>query len=77
MILNMEIKKMTTLTEEAQNFIEVEQKESLKIIKNTKGWNYEYKLLGTVEEQILRIDNIENILKSKFENGGEKNCNAN
>lgn len=68
---------MTTLTEEAQNFIEVEQKESLKIIKNTKGWNYEYKLLGTVEEQILRIDNIENILKSKFENGGEKNCNAN
>ena len=58
---------MTTLTEEAQNFIEVEQKESLKIIKNTKGYNYEYKLLGTVEEQILRINNIENILKSKFE----------
>jgi hypothetical protein len=46
--------------------IEIEQIESLKIIKNTKGWNYEYKLLGTIEEQILRIDNIENALQSKF-----------
>ena len=59
---------MTTISEESlqQPSIEVEQIESLKITKNTKGYNYEYKLLGTVEEQILRIDNIENILKSKF-----------
>jgi len=62
---------MTIISEAAmqQPSIEVEQIESLKIIRNTKGYNYEYKLLGTVEEQILRIDNIENILKSKF-NGG-------
>ena len=59
---------MATISEEAIQFqpMEVEQIESLKITKNTKGYNYEYKLLGTVEEQILRIDNIENILKSKF-----------
>jgi len=62
---------MATISDEAlqQPSIEIEQIESLKITKNTKGYNYEYKLLGTVEEQILRIDNIENILKSKF-NGG-------
>jgi len=62
---------MATISDEAlqQPSIEIEQIESLKIIKNTKGYNYEYKLLGTVEEQISRIDNIENILKSKF-NGG-------
>jgi len=43
--------------------------ESIKITKNTKGYNWEYKLLGTVEEQINRIDDIEKILLSKF-NGG-------
>jgi len=52
---------------------EVEQIESLKIIKNTKGYNYEYKLLGTVEEQLKRIDVIEQILESKFEKEVEKN----
>ena len=41
--------------------------ESIKITKNTKGYNWEYKLLGTVEEQINRIDDIEKILLSKFE----------
>ena len=40
--------------------------ESIKITKNTKGYNWEYKLLGTVEEQINRIDDIEKILLSKF-----------
>jgi len=30
-------------------------------------WEWEYKLLGMVEEQIKRIDAIENILQSKFE----------
>jgi len=41
--------------------------ESIKIIKNTKGYQWEYKLLGTVEEQLNRIDNVEKILLSKFE----------
>jgi len=45
----------------------IKQEESLKIEKNSRGYNWEYRLLGTVEEQIERIDVIEQILKSKFE----------
>ena len=45
----------------------IKQEESLKIEKNSRGYNWEYRLLGTVEEQIKRIDAIEQILKSKFE----------
>ena len=45
----------------------IKQEESLKIEKNSRGYNWEYRLLGTVEEQIKRIDVIEQILKSKFE----------
>ena len=44
----------------------IKQEESFKITKNSKGYNWEYKLLGTVEEQIKRIDAIEQILISKF-----------
>ena len=59
---------MANINEFAQQpaSIEIEQIESLKIVKNTKGWNYEYKLLGTVEDQLKRIDVIEQILESKF-----------
>ena len=49
----------------------IKQEESLKIEKNSRGYNWEYKLLGTVEEQIKRIDVIEQILKSKFESKTE------
>jgi len=49
----------------------IKQEESLKIEKNSRGYNWEYKLLGTVEEQIKRIDAIEQILKSKFESKAE------
>ena len=45
----------------------IKQEESLKIEKNSRSVNWEYRLLGTVEEQIKRIDAIEQILKSKFE----------
>jgi hypothetical protein len=44
----------------------VKQEESIKIEKNSRGVNWEYKLLGKVEEQIARIDNIESVLKSKL-----------
>ena len=49
----------------------IKQEESLKIEKNSRSINWEYKLLGTVEEQLERIDAIEQILKSKFEQGGK------
>jgi len=45
----------------------IKQEESLKIEKNSRGVNWEYRLIGTVEEQIKRIDTIEKILQSKFE----------
>jgi len=44
----------------------VKQKESITITKNSRGVNHEYKLIGTVEEQLDRIDNIEEKLKLKF-----------
>jgi len=40
--------------------------ESITITKNSRGVNYEYKLIGKVEEQLERIDNIEEILKLKL-----------
>jgi hypothetical protein len=49
----------------------IKQEESLKIEKNSKSVNWEYRLIGNVEEQIKRIDAIENLLKSKFEKGGK------
>ena len=38
--------------------------ESIEITKNSRGVNHSYKLIGTVEEQLKRIDNIEEILLS-------------
>jgi len=49
----------------------IKQEESLKIEKNSRGYNWEFKLLGKVEEQLERIDDIEQILKSKFESKAE------
>ena len=45
----------------------IKQEESLKIEKNSRGYNWEFKLLGKVEEQLERIAVIEQILKSKLE----------
>ena len=42
---------------------EVEQKESLKLIKNTKGYNWEIKLLEINPD---RIEEINNLMISKF-----------
>lgn len=40
--------------------------ESLKITKNTKGYNWEYRLVGKPEDQLDRIDTLEKELKTKF-----------
>jgi hypothetical protein len=50
---------------------EVEQKESLKLIKNTKGYNWEIKLLEINPD---RIEEINNLMISKFNK--EENQNA-
>jgi len=44
----------------------VKQEEHIEITRNSKGYNWEYKLLGNVEEQLKRIGAIEVLLKSKF-----------
>ena len=44
----------------------IKQEESIKIIKNTKGHQWEFKLLGIVENQFERILAIDNYLESKF-----------
>jgi len=53
-------------------FQQLKQEESLKIEKNSRGYNWEFKLIGKVEEQLERIDNINKILQSKFKNIGGK-----
>jgi len=47
---------------------EIEQKESIKLTKNTKGYNWEIKLL---EINVDRLEQINNIMITKFQ-GGEK-----
>ena len=48
---------------------EVEQKESLKLIKNTKGYNWEIKLLEINPD---RIEEINNLMISKFNKEEQK-----
>ena len=61
---------MTTINEEAKNLImpELEQKESLKLIKNTKGYNYEVKILSLNVKELKKItDEIEAVYNIKHE----------
>ena len=53
-----------TLKDEAVNF-QVEQKESVKLVKNTKGFNWEIKLL---EINLDRLEQLNNDMKRRFEN---------
>jgi hypothetical protein len=58
---------------ELKEYIEaVKQEESLKLEKNSRGWNWEFKLLGKVEDLIERAETISKTLQSKF-NGGQNN----
>lgn len=56
---------------ELETTSEVEQKESLKLIKNTKGYNWEIKLLEINPD---KIEEINNLMISKFNK--EENQNA-
>jgi len=56
---------MATIYDEGTQFPEViEQKESIKLIKNTKGYNWEIKLLEINPD---KLEQINNIMISKFE----------
>jgi len=52
----------------------VEQKESIKLVKNTKGYNWEIKLL---EIDLNRLETINNDMVKRFEiKIGDKNDNS-
>ena len=55
---------MVTIGEEATILPEIEQKESLKLIKNSRGYNWEVKLLEINPD---RLEEINNIMITKFE----------
>ena len=60
---------------EEENNIQVEPRESLKLIKNTKGYNWEVKILNTKGQEIndldvRRLDFLNELMKEKF---GDKN----
>lgn len=58
---------MEMQAEDIKTLLGMKQEESLKIEKNSRGVNWEYKLLGNVENSInTRVDNIEKELKKRF-----------
>lgn len=63
---------MATIGEEATNTPELEQKESLKLIKNSRGMNWEIKIL---EINPNRLEEINNIMITKFNGGNEHGKN--
>jgi len=57
-----------------ENEIKTEQKESVKLIKNTKGYQWEIKLVhvSNIETQIERLENLNKEMKGRFEENGNK-----
>jgi len=51
--------------------IKIESKESIKIIKNSKGWNFEIKLIDkeNIENQLDRLDRITKRMQEKYPDG--------
>lgn len=50
---------------------QIEQRESVKLIKNTKGYNWELKILNTEgglinDEDIRRLDTLNALMKEKW-----------
>ena len=50
--------------------IKIEAKESIKLIKNSKGWNFEIKLIDkdNIETQMDRLDRITKRMMEKYPN---------
>lgn len=54
--------------QELKEILGFKQDESLEIEKNSRGYNWKYKLYGNVENTInTRIDNIEQELKKRYD----------
>jgi hypothetical protein len=50
--------------------IKIESKESIKLIKNSKGWNFEIKVTDkeNIETQMDRLDRITKRMQEKYPN---------
>jgi hypothetical protein len=50
--------------------VRIEAKESIKLIKNSKGWNFEIKLIDkeNIETQLDRLDRITKRMQEKYPN---------
>jgi len=50
--------------------VRIESKESIKLIKNSKGWNFEIKLIDkeNIESQLDRLDRITKRMQEKYKN---------
>jgi hypothetical protein len=50
--------------------IKIESKESIKLIKNSKGWNFEIKVTDKedIEKQMDRLDRITKRMQEKYPN---------
>jgi hypothetical protein len=65
------------MSEDDRNFgkldeeLKIEQKESIKLIKNTKGWNFEIKLTDkeNIETQLDRLDRITKRMQENYPDG--------
>lgn len=52
---------------EPTNFIAPEQKEQLKLMKMSKGYNWEIKLVGDINHvQLNRLDEINEQMRAKY-----------
>jgi len=59
---------------EEENNIQIEQRESIKLVKNSRGYNWELKILNVSgkqinDEDIRRLDGLNEELKKRYQNG--------
>lgn len=55
------------ITEELRDIGLVKQEEKVKIIRNTKGFNFEYTLLGKPEDNLDRVEKINEELEKRLD----------
>lgn len=56
---------------ETQNTFNIEQKESIKLTKMTKGYNWEIKLIGVLDaEQMTRLEELNQKMEEDYGNRG-------
>lgn len=64
------VKEAKMENQETDEELKIESKESIKVIKNSKGWNFEVKIVDkeNIEPQMDRLDRILHRLQEKYPN---------